>query len=267
MEIYYKIFNSSKELADFCVNQPKVYREYSSDNDLTRKSEEKLRFGDQIIVEALKAPLKTFGYKKTISYDFAGQKPIVQRAVQSNPYAFQNVKKQYKENKFVTIIFDQTVPWHYSASKMTENGKKVLATLKYMEQNGYRIKLLACAGASINRRSDSKANMLLLKLKDYHEPFSLSRISFPIANAEFLRNVFFSWTDRDPNCCDLGSNYGYALGLDHNDITLGHQMSSLLGTACVYVTNFTAEKDNFVEKLIENSEKLLQLGHKTGKKY
>lgn len=261
MEILYKIFNSSNELADFCKNQPKRFRIYNTDNELSKSSENKLRYGDQTEVDSLKAPLKTFGYKKTVTYDFAGQRPIVQRAVQSNPYAFQNVKKQYKENKFITIIFDQTVPWTYSGTKMTENGKKFLATLKYMEQNGYRIRLFGCAGA---KNYSNQANMVLLKLKDYHEGFSLSRIAFPIVNPNFLRNVFFAWTDREPSCIDLGSGYGYALGNTYNDTTLGNQMSMLLQTACIYVTNFTVEKENFVDKLIEQSEFLInKMGHRT----
>lgn len=253
-EVNYQIFESSNELADYLVNHP---AKWSRNEMLSGYSEERLRYGDQVNVKALKGDIKTFGRKNVVTYDFAGRKPVIQRAVMNNPYAFQNIRKQFKENKFITIIYDQSVPWNYSAQTMIENGKKLIATLKYLEQNGFRIKLYACASAL-----RTELNMMLLKLKDFNEPFSTTRIAFSIANPQFLRNAFFAWVDRNPDTQFQGG-YGSPAGSYLTSNTMAHELSLMFGSACIVCNNYMVSEKNFSEKLLEQSEALIKLGHKS----
>lgn len=259
MYIKHHIFNSSNELADYL--EEKSYTG-SRRHHCSSESKHKLRFGDEVIVKNMKGQIKTYGQHDRKVFEFYGKLPSPARALAGNPRCFLTQKRVIEENKYITLVFDVSVPWYYSSQQMIENGKKLIAIMKYMEQNGFRIRLIACASSANNSYGAMECNALLLKLKEFDQPFSVTRIAFPIANPDFLRDVSFEWEDKDP-VCEYHSNYGYALG--HNISTKEASMafSNFLGKGTLFITHFMVERENFQEKLMENSETVLKYGYET----
>ena len=257
MEILYRIFESSNSLIDF-LNERKYQN--SRAHKMSKKSEYSMRYGDELIVKAMKGDIKTYGIHDKIKPDFYGMMPIVPKALVSDPYCFLNQKKIREENKYITLIFDVSVPWNYSAEQMIENGKKLIAVMKYMEQTGFRIRLFACASSASSPYAPSNCNALLLKLKDFNQPFSVNRIAFPIANPNFLRDVSFEWEDKDPVCV-YHDSYGYALGYSITTKEASIAFSNFLGKGSLFITHFMVAMNDFQKKLMSDSETILKFGY------
>lgn len=260
MYIKHHIFNSSNELADYLEEKSYTGRRK---HYCSSESKHKLRFGDEVIVKNMKGQIKTYGQHDRKVFEFYGKLPSPARALAGNPRCFLTQKRVIEENKYITLVFDASVPWYYDSNQMIENGKKLIAIMKYMEQNGYRIRLIACASSADSpSRYATECNALLLKLKDFDQPFSVTRIAFPIANPDFLRDIFFEWSDKDP-VSEYHDCYGYALGLGFPTKEASIAFSNFLGKGTLFITHFMVEREDFQEKLIENSQTVLKYGYET----
>lgn len=266
-KINVQMFKNPYELAEFIENTP--VKNWGRGHKLSYESSQKLKYGDMVNVEALKCNIKTFGYKNVKKNDFCGQIPVPARAVQSNPYSFINVGRQKRETKYITICYDQSVPWYYDAKKIIENGQRLLRSLKYLEQNNYRIRLYGCTtGTNID------TNMMLCLLKNYDQPFSLSKIAFAIANPLWLRDVNFAWADRS-HVTEFQSGYGCPAYINWNEQSLANGLSYLLGRGVIFISqkmveskpNLNQEENDasFVEKLEKMSEEILKRGFENSK--
>ena len=260
MEIRYHLFNSNQELANF-LEETKYRNPHAENLKATKDAMDKLRYGDSISVEALKASCKTNGMTEITEKYFTGSTPLVAKALQGDPKAFLRKKKIVAENKFITIIYDQTVPWHYTPQRMQEEGKKLLAVLQYMEQTGFKVRLYACCTSA--QGHNNPCYTMLVKLKDYSQKFSINKLAFDVTNPNFLRGVFFEWVFKDPVVDFVYAGIGHAIMFEESSKVCSMAFSNFLGKSCLYITHEMVSSKDFSERLMENSENLIQYGYES----
>ena len=263
--IKYQMFKSTYDLAKFLESTPVKWQRPDGHGDyLNARLIEKLKYGDSVLVGKLKCSVKTRGKKEVLIEDAYGKMPDVSKALMGDPYCFVATDEVDIENKYITIVYDQSVSCNYSSAKIIENGKRLLRALKYLEQNDYRVRLYGCTTGT-----GTNTNMMLCQLKDYGQPFCLTKIAFAIANPEWLRGVDFAWTDRSP-VTEYQYGYGRPAYIDWNAQSLANGLSRELKCGVLMVSEKMVESNpryseeendaRFIKRLEEMSVKILKQG-------
>lgn len=141
-------------------------------------------------------------------YSYTGYYPNVSRAVRGNPKCMGRYKKNFKDTKIVEIIWDPGISANENASRIETQGVKLLARIKSLELAGYRVKLVVQGFKG--RQETNEIYMCRMTIKEENQPLDLSRISYPLANAEMLRTWVFHWYEHLP---DAQYIIGYGVSL------------------------------------------------------
>lgn len=214
-----------------------------------------LRDGYQPIVEQLKTELKVSTTQKRIRIfnDVVGFAPVVPLAMMGVPNNMINMRMAPIKAKVLDIYYDMTAPASTSPQSIIDAGRKVLASIVQLEQQGYRFNLYAVQAYC----DSSSADMLIVKVKDSAKPLDLKRISFPLAHTAFFRVIGFDWYSKFPKG-KYRPAYGHALAYEFDSKQeLTSAMKQVLGDTAIYISCATAissDTDNIKEAIINGND-------------
>lgn len=162
-------------------------------------------YAPQVTTGEIEAIAESDGKRMSIQNDIVGFAPIVPLALKGIPTCMLNTHIRPIKSKVLDLYFDATYTAGISASRMVENGKKILGAIMALEKSGYRVNLYAMQGYWSH--GDEGADILTVKIKSSNQPFDLKRMSYALMHPAFFRVIGFEWYAKCP-----GATYRGGLG-------------------------------------------------------
>lgn len=150
----------------------------------------------------IKADRKT---KLYVTNDVVGCVPCVPRAIMGLPDSMIDYSTKTMPVKTMTIVYDSCASAYVKTNTLIENGIVILNLIKYLELQGYKVKLDLMVGTIKVR----EANIIRVSLKEFKQPLDLKKLAFPLANPSMLRRIFFKWLERTPKLTERRFTRGY----------------------------------------------------------
>lgn len=227
--IYSFDFDNLFELADYVETAPineKIFFKVSSQVDDpdraewygTRTFEDAVklcRYGDfdgfdQFIDlnTKLEKGMPYYTQKRNIVPNTYGHRPIVHRAIMNNPNSMLYLVRN-EQYKFVHIYFNVNASLKNEKSQFINRGITVMNIIRFLENNGYRVKLDFFEATHINNEF-FYANV---NIKNEGERLDIATCYFPMCNPAFLRRILFRLLESIPAKYPAWGN-GYGLPMD-----------------------------------------------------
>ena len=221
------------------------------------EAENLLRKGWNKEVKKMEAELKNFsgsvksGYNKQIK-NIAGYAPCVPNAIKGVPKSMYATKTAKKDFKAIHIIINNTAAGCCSSKDLMESGMLFLKLATLLEKNKIRTKI-----DIIPKMSKTGDNIYgcTINLKDYRQPFNISKIAYPLAHTSMFRRHGFKWWETLPiNMPSEATNYGYSMiYISKYKKKEYFQYAGFLDDNVIYLDFEDAQKAGFnIENLIKN---------------
>ena len=113
-----------------------------------------------------------------------------------NMVTFENVLKDGQQFLDVYVAFSYS--YHKEARQIIKRGAIVLSNIDYLENNGFRCRIVGYNHALCRKDRRAKTRMgvkHLAILKDYNEPLDIDRMAFALACPSMLRRLAFRLTE------------------------------------------------------------------------
>lgn len=145
--------------------------------------------------------------KRVIKTGVAGFIPHVPNAIIGLPNSMIYSKRIAQKAKTIEIIYNNSVTSDVTADTMVRAGAAVLACVKQLEADGYRVKLTASFKGSCS--SNNEYHIVSVALKNYGEGLDVQKLCFPLAHPSAMRRLGFRWFET----CDrlTGRDYGCSI--------------------------------------------------------
>lgn len=137
-----------------------------------------------------------------------GYYPNVGKAVRGDTRCMAKYVNTTKASKIVEVIWDPGASSSEIQETIAAQGVKLLAKIKALEIMGYRVKLFVQGFKG--RPETNEIYMCRITIKEENQPLDLSRISYPLANVNMLRQWVFHWYENLPDARYI-DGYGVSL--------------------------------------------------------
>lgn len=270
--IHVEKFNSADEVAavserrkitDFNFDDMEKKLNNGADSGVKSMDEARnlLRFGYEPTVEKLKASAKVTvsGDKKRISFfnDFVGYQPVVPLALMGVPNSMVNMAMKPIKAKVITVIYEATVDYSYSAKQLEEAGQKFLGVLLDLESQGYKFNILV----SQSYWNKEDADLLLVRIKNSNTPLDLKRMSFPLTHPAFFRAIGFDWYSKTPGG-KYRFWYGHSITRDFSEKVINRGFEEILGEKCVVfsATKILQDSTDHIQAVVTGKDSNIKTG-------
>lgn len=141
--------------------------------------------------------------RKKFAIDRVGSMPHVPNAIIGLPKNMVRRVNEPKRTKAITIYYDFSASADVSADSLATGGRNIYATVRYLEQRGYRVQLccmIACCEIRYrtvhgNRSRYTHVAMMSVKIKDYQQAINPLMIAYPVTHPSFFRRHIFRWIE------------------------------------------------------------------------
>lgn len=270
--IHVEKFNSADEVAavsarrkitDFNFDDMEKKLNDGADSGVKSMDEARnlLRFGYEPTVEKLKASAKVTvsGDKKRISFfnDFVGYQPVVPLALMGVPNSMVNMAMKPIKAKVITVIYEATAGYSYSAKQLEEAGQKFLGALLDLESQGYKFNILV----SQSYWNKEDADLLLVRIKNSNTPLDLKRMSFPLTHPAFFRAIGFDWYSKTPGG-KYRFLYGHSITRDFSEKVINRGFEEILGEKCVVfsATKILRDSTDHIQAVVTGKDSNIKTG-------
>jgi hypothetical protein len=149
-------------------------------------------------------------------FDVSGDEPDIDRFLSGEP---ENMISWENVQASGVVFLDVYFSFSYSCGKkqdaIIKRGVQILSNVDQLEQNGYRVRIIA-----YERSTDPNGNTFELNvtLKDYQEVIDLDRMAFAMAHPAMLRRLGFRLIEQIPHKNYDHPNYGSVEDLKKDDV-------------------------------------------------
>lgn len=141
--------------------------------------------------------------RKKFAIDRVGSMPHVPNAIIGLPKNMVRRVNEPKRTKALTIYYDFAASAGVSADSLATGGRNIYATVRYLEQRGYRVQLccmMACCESRYHTRRGNRScynhvAMMSVKIKDYQQAINPLMIAYPVTHPSFFRRHIFRWME------------------------------------------------------------------------
>lgn len=189
----------------------------------------------------------------------AGFMPNVPAALQGRPDAMYTTVKgreiKVKANKVITIVYDVSQSYGTSSDTILYDGKRILAVLQSLENEGYRVNLKVMICSTCSSTSKTIRRGAFIKIKDAGEKLNLMAVAYPLAHASMLRRHFLRWMETSPVTSYKGFTYSYgSVPTLTNDLL--HE-KGILGRNEYYFSGSVMSTHKSVKELVDYAKQVL----------
>lgn len=180
-------------------------------------AQELLMNGWNAEVENIERELKKFSKTITVNRNkqiksIAGYAPCVPNAIRGVPksmFATKSVKREEKKRS-VHIILNNTASCDTKSDELMQSGMTVLKLAMVLDRMGVRTKIDVIPKMSV--KGDSCYGCTV-SIKDYRQPFNLSKIAYPLAHVSFFRRHGFRYFETMEGFSNskMASTYGSSM--------------------------------------------------------
>lgn len=201
-----------------------------------------LKNGWNTEVEKLDCELKKFSHtvltmrKKPIK-NVCGFAPIVPNAIRGVPKSMLSYRTQEREQKRRTIhiIVNNNAAGNTSSEVLMKCGLTVLKFSMLLNKQNARTRIDVIPILPVMNKSMYGCTVML---KDYKQPFNLSKLAYPLAHTSFFRRHGFRWLETMDGMKnrDMTKNYGYSLKKADEKIKEAYfKFAGFMEKDCVYI--------------------------------
>lgn len=241
----YERFNSIYDFEKVVNTRPvnEVFKNHEHSKNTSREdwyktsnydeAEDLLKKGWNTEVQYIEKELKKFSATVQVKRNkqiksIAGYAPCVPNAILGVPKSMFATKVAKREEKKRTahIIFNNTAGGGVSSKDLIKSGMTVLKLAVVLDKMNVRTKIdlipkMSCCGNSIYGCSVS--------IKDYRQPFNVSKIAYPLAHVSFFRRHGFRWMETMEGCTNNDFNDGYGKSMIYIDKKLRDEYFEFAG--------------------------------------
>ncbi len=142
----------------------------------------------------------------------AGHAPCVPNAIRGVPKSMiaTKVVKKNEKKRAVHIILNNTASGGTQSDELMQSGMTVLKLAYVLDRMGVRTKIDVIPKMSIK---DKSCYGCTVSIKDYRQPFNLSKIAYPLAHVSFFRRHGFRYfeTMEGFSNSDMAATYGSSM--------------------------------------------------------
>lgn len=143
-----------------------------------------------------------------------GYAPHVPNSIIGLPQSMINQHREPQKVKVCSIVYAPDANAYTDANTFVKAGIVVLQIVNQLELNGQRVRLMLTPMDSFK---NSTFVCCTIDVKSYHEQLDLKKLTFPIANASFLRRFGFKWLETYPELIESGFAAGYGRTISDED--------------------------------------------------
>lgn len=188
-----------------------------------------------------------------VSRSVVGSRPCVAAAVLGHPLSMYRRKTLHVKKPIVTLVYTIGASGSVSGEHLAEVGAKIATAIRNAEHSGVKINLYVGDG-SVDYGEIAAS---YVKIKNSEKDFNLLRMSYPFANAAFLRRHWFRWLETTPiNWAKWGSGYGCPI---YHDPEAKKKLEAELSSRIRFDVHLTfADADRY--SIIELTKMIMQGG-------
>lgn len=183
-----------------------------------------LKNGWNTQIESIEKELKKFSNTIIVNHNsqiksVAGYAPCVANAIRGVPKSMISTQKIVKseKRKSIHIVINNNACYRTQSSNLLKAGMTVLKLSMILDRMGIRTKIDmipimsyygdSCYGCTVS-------------IKDYRQPFNISKIAYPLAHVAFFRRHGFKYYETMEGFTNevMARNYGYALSDSNSSI-------------------------------------------------
>lgn len=174
--------------------------------------------------------------RKKFAIDRVGSMPHVPNAIIGLPKNMVRRVNEPKRTKAVSIYYDFSANGGVSSDTLSTGGRNIYATIRYLEQRGYRVELrcivATCKDVTV-KHGRGKRTMLhrcsvSVKIKDYQQAINPLMIAYPVTHPSFFRRHIFRWieTSQCTDYTEFAWCYGssYRVWCENNGIDIAEKL-------------------------------------------
>lgn len=165
---------------------------------------------NSILKTKIKLGTKT-AYRPT--YDVVGGNCSVPRYLNGVPTNMINKKTVYKPEKIIKVYKSFGYHGGFSSDEILEDTVKTIQIINYLESKGYRCELYTC---KYNVDTSSQRFAVRVKIKEAGQPLNIKKISFPLANTDIQRRLFWRLIELNPDFTQPFAGYGRGVDVSIN---------------------------------------------------
>lgn len=178
-----------------------------------------LEKGWNIKVEQMKSELEKFSRKVDVQRrkqikNVAGYAPCVPNAIRGVPKSMLSSKPvQRKENRrTLHIVMNNTAIQKVSADELMKSGMTMLKLALLLEKSGVKTRIDVVPKMSFRDEEKNTCYGCSVTIKDYRQPFNLSKMSYPLAHVSFFRRHGFRYLETmDGDMSEWVDKYGSSI--------------------------------------------------------
>ena len=230
-EHFNSIYEFEKALNSRPVNKLHSLKQSSQKRDYAFSQTESYEEADGLLkngwnaqVENIEKELKKFSNTIRVNHNrqvksVAGYAPCVANAIRGVPKSMFSTKKieRNEKRKSVHIIINNIAHYKTESSELMKAGLTVLKLSMMLDRMGIRTKIdmvpimsscgYSCYGCTVS-------------IKDYRQPFNISKIAYPVAHVAFFRRHGFKYYETMKGFSNeaMARNYGYDLSISGDRI-------------------------------------------------
>lgn len=145
-----------------------------------------------------------------------GESVIVPLALAGVPNCMLTRRQAPYKSKIVRLAIDVGRSGNVETYQIKDWGRKIVALIRGLEANGYRVEATAMATVS-DWLPNEPVYAFRIPLKRASQPLDIKRLCFPLIHPAFQRVFKFDWYDRLP---DSEPNWGYGSALAYQTETM-----------------------------------------------
>lgn len=183
--------------------------------------------------------------------------PIVPNAIKGMPLSMYNTKieQQKKRKNSVHIIINNTANGSISSHQLMKSGITCLKLAYVLDRMGIRTKIDVIPKMAISGESCYGCSV---SIKDYRQPFNLSKMAYPLAHTSFFRRHGFKFYETMEGFTNssMASNYGQSLIYYKGERIVDEykKYAGFMKDDVVYIDFYDVKNANFDYKALAESK-------------
>ena len=209
-------------------------------------------------IDYIKKELNKFAVGVNRSYNkqiksIAGFAPCVPNAIRGVPKSMISTKKVEKKQRTVHLVINNCTRGSTSGEALMKSGLLFMKLAMLLEKNNIRTKIDVVPKMS---KTDTGIFGCSVTIKDYKQPFNISKIAYPLAHVSFFRRHGFRWWETiDAPMNENALGYGKSIMfLDKSEKQKYLKYASLTDNILYVDYQDALDAGNDLEKLIKNKQ-------------
>lgn len=154
--------------------------------------------------------------------DYVGQRPHIANTIMGLPKTMVRRVRTEQPVKFITINYDVSAGAKVVSSTIARGGKNLMALIKYLESNGFKVQLNMVFGSFANDKNYTKRIIAFtsVTIKRYSQRLNALLVSYPITHPSFFRRHMLHALECYPETTlsKFVNNHGMVWSTPHFDV-------------------------------------------------